>query len=332
MTERLEALAAAYGLAGARVIAEVGERVWRIASDRGELAVKWYPPAEHARAEREAALLAHLAGGDGYRVQPLARTTAGDGAWRGPAASAVVTHWIPGEFRPYDQLALGDWRALGDELAALHDRLDTFPGAMPTLSAAIAARDVEREREALEACRARARQRDPARVDELSRHLDTQLALLDACADGARHVPDDPERPIHNDYNQYNYLWEAGLPPAILDWDRAIGAAREYEVVRCLNHLPLIAPDRAAAFVDGYLARRPLRRDALAWAVDAALVEHAIKRWPLERWLDRLPGAERQLAGSIEVTAVLARDPARLRAFFTRRGHADSTGEGGTRR
>lgn len=320
MTARLGALAAAYGLTGTRVIAEVGERVWRIASDRGELAVKWYPIAEHARADREAALLGHLEGGDGYRVQQLVRTTTGDRTWRDDTASAVITHWLAGELRPYDQLALADWRALGDELAALHRRLDVFSGELPTLSAAIAARDLERERQALEACRARVRERDPERADELARHLDTQARLLDATNQAARRMPADPEHPIHNDYNQYNYLWDGHLPPVILDWDRAIGAPREYEVVRCLNHLPLIAPELAAAFVDGYLARRPLRAAALAWAVDAALVEHALKRWPLERWLDRVPGADRQLAGSIEVTAVLARDPVRLHAFFDQRG------------
>lgn len=58
---------------------------------------------------------------------------------------------------------------------------------------------------------------------------------------------DDPQHPIHNDYNQFNYLFTGTLPPLIVDWEASIGAPREYELVRCLNHLPLEAPHLAQA-------------------------------------------------------------------------------------
>jgi Ser/Thr protein kinase RdoA (MazF antagonist) len=321
----LPALAEAYALEAPTLIANLGDRVLRVATAAGrELAVKVFEDEAHA--ELEAALLHHLAPPDArYRVQTVVPTAGGARVFRwplgqGPAQRAVVvTQWESGVYRPYDEIPERDWHALGVSLAALHTRLDSFEAPLPRLSARINARDVAEEIVNLSKLSQRVRARDPSRGD-LVRYLDAQRAVLEAHGPRARSCPADPERPIHNDYNQFNYLFVELGPPLILDWEGAIGAPREYEVVRCMNHLPILAPPSAAAFLDGYCAVRELAAVALRWAVDAALTEHAMKRWPIERWLAGEPDAERHVAGSAEILATLQRHAPALEELFAARG------------
>ncbi len=309
------ALAAHYAIAEATVLADVSDNVVQVATPRGEFAVKLFVAADVERAEREAALLAALVGADPrYRVQTIVPTTDGAPFARTTEGAVIVTHWLRGEKKQYTTIAEHEWRALGSQLAALHLRLDAFERSLPRASEL--AIDLDAERAALEASRSRAAAKDAARAPAIGSYLDARLALLDTRGERGLRAPTGPERPIHNDYNQHNYLFDGELPPMILDWEGAIAAPREYEVVRCLNHLPLVAPAHATAFVDGYRSVRPLEREALRWAVDRALLEHAIKSWPLELWLAGLPGAERHLAGSSEVVHALHTGIARLERFF----------------
>jgi Ser/Thr protein kinase RdoA (MazF antagonist) len=321
----LAALAEAYALEAPTLIAKLNDRVLRVATAAGrELAVKVFEDAQHA--ELEAALLHHLAPPDPrYRVQTLVPTARGESVWRAslgqePGEVAVlVTDWEPGVYRPYDAIPERDWHALGVSLAALHARLDSFEVPLPRLSERIAARDLAEEITRLSELSLRVRAKDPAR-DDLVRYLDAQRAVLEARGPRARRCPADPERPIHNDYNQFNYLFVDEGPPLILDWEGAIGAPREYEVVRCMNHLPILAPRCAAAFLDGYCGVRELAAAGLRWAVDAALAEHAMKRWPIERWFAGEPDAERHVAGSAEILATLQRHAPELEELFAARG------------
>lgn len=309
MIPRLSAL---YGV-DAHSLAEVTDNLARASTPRGDFAVKMFAAVDLERAEREAALLAHLAEEpDGYRVPILVRTVDGAACARVGDGALVVMVWRDGHNKPYTAISDAEWFALGNELAALHARLDAFPGSLPHASAL----DLDAARTAIAASRDRARAKDPARADAIGRYVDARLALLDARGLRGLRPPPGAERPIHNDYNQHNYLFDGALPPVILDWEGAIAATREYEVVRCLNHLPLVAPAHATAFVAGYRARRALDREGLRWAIDRALLEHALKSWPLERWLADLPGAEAALTGSMEVLLALSAGTAQLAAFF----------------
>jgi len=82
--------------------------------------------------------------------------------------------------------------------------------------------------------------------------------------------------------------------------------------VRCLNHLPLEAPDSAATFVRGYLQVRPLQRERIAWAVDAACLQHALKRWILQ------PQHASHLDGAIKMVSTMLGARAHLIDFFSR--------------
>lgn len=316
-TPALDALAAGYALARVAPVGPAGDAVVRVSTSIGDLAVKSFGPAELDRAEREATLLACLAPPDPrFRVPTLVRTLDRAPLLRFDDRALVVTRWQPGRHKPYTQIDEGEWRALGLELAALHARLDAFDAPLPRLGELGARIDLAAERAGIEAARPRATAHQPARAAELDAYLDARLALLDRHGERGVRPPPGPEQAIHNDYNQHNYLFDGSLPPVILDWEGAIAAPAEYEVVRCLNHLPLVAASHARAFVAGYREARPLAPDAIAWAVDRALTEHATKHWPLDRWLAGLPGAERALTGSMEVVGALAARSGELAAFF----------------
>jgi Ser/Thr protein kinase RdoA (MazF antagonist) len=294
-------------------LAEAADDVLHAHTSRGELAVKIFGPGDVDGAAREAALLAHLAAEPvRYRVPLLVRALDGDLSASHSGGALVVMTWCPGVKRPYTDIGGPEWFALGNQLAALHARLDTFRDDLPR-----AARpDLDAEHGAMIASRARARAKDPARGEMIARYVDARLALLDTWGHAGLRAAPGPELPIHNDYNQHNYLFDGTLPPVILDWEGAIAGTREYEVVRCLNHLPLVAPAHAAAFTAGYREGRPLDPEGLRWAIHRSLLEHALKSWPLERWLADVPGADADLTSSMAMIHALSTETARLGAFF----------------
>jgi Ser/Thr protein kinase RdoA (MazF antagonist) len=308
----MASLAAHYGIE-AVVVGAPDDNVVHVHTPRGDMAVKTFGPGDEARADREAALLAHLAADPlPYRVPSLIQALDGAPSAKLPEGAVVVMSWCDGVKRPYTEISATEWFALGNELAALHARLDTFAGVLPPAVEP----DLDAERQAMIASRARARAKDPARGQVIARYVDARLALLDARGLRGSRPLAGAEMPIHNDYNQNNYLFDGHLPPVILDWEGAITAPREYEVVRCLNHLPLVAPAHATAFITGYRERRSLDPDGLRWAVERALLDHALKSWPLDRWLADVPGADAALASSMELFHALTSGTARLGAFF----------------
>jgi Ser/Thr protein kinase RdoA (MazF antagonist) len=312
-------VAAAYGLGELRAIDRASPRVWRTANATENFAFKIFDAVDAHAARFEANVIGHLdvPGEQRYRVQSLVLTSAGEALYESEDSAVLVTRWAAGASKPYTEIQRSEWHALGLSLAALHERLAIF-GALPQrLGARLAARDVPKARSGVEADRSIICAKQPRWTERLSRYLDNQLELFDRHIKGASQPAPVPEQTIHNDYNQHNYLFDGIVPPRILDWDRAIAAPREYEVVRCLNHLPVVAPTNAAAFVAGYQSILRLNRAALRWALDVAMVEHAVKRWPVERWLSDLPDSEAQLDGVMRMVHVLASASADLETYFS---------------
>jgi Ser/Thr protein kinase RdoA (MazF antagonist) len=307
----LAEVAAAYALREVRLVERVRPNVLRVSSSAGEIAVKLFELRQREDAERETALLVHLLPPDpAYRVQTLVRTAGDEPVAVLSSHRVVVTDWVAGRFKPYTAITEPEWRALGKQLGALHVRLQTFDGyPMLVMSQMLGTRDLGTERASLTGLQ--------RLVPEAMRdHLATMLATLDTHGAAALAIPDIAEHPIHNDYNQYNYVFDDRLPPVILDWEGAIIAPQAYEVVRCLNHLPLVAPDHARAFIAGYREVRALEAVALAWAVDASLVDHALKRWPIDRLLAGHADAEGSVRRSAEVLRALVDGIDALRAFY----------------
>ncbi|WP_414441080.1 aminoglycoside phosphotransferase [Burkholderia sp. 22PA0106] len=316
-----DAIRAAYALGPGEPPRRVGERVWHLPGEGGGFAVKCYAAAHRARAEKEAAVLAHLAAHDDarFRIQRLRCTSSGAPLWSDGSTHAMLTHWQDGRFRTYDTFTPAEWAALGASLAALHGQLDglRLPAA-DTIRTRLEAIDVEAVRRSLHNACDQARHR--ADAEPLYRYADLARRLLDHCHPGslAAFPADDPQHPIHNDYNQFNYLFTPALPPVILDWEAAIGAPREYELVRCLNHLPLEAPALAEAFVLAYLRVRPVAAERFAWAVDAACLQHAIKLWVVQGWLDEPARFAVHLAGAVTMAGAMVDARGPLVDFFSR--------------
>ncbi|SDV47055.1 phosphotransferase enzyme family protein [Chitinasiproducens palmae] len=319
--DAFESTCRAYGLVVHGAPRRVSERVWLIASDQGDVAMKGYASEHLTRASKEAALLSHLRNHPDprFRVQTLLRTATGAPLFAGRGFHAMLTRWERGEFKTYDRFDPEAWRALGASLAALHLSLDRFNApSMDTLRMRLGAIDVNQVRGALQQAAQRAGSRDDAA--HLRRYVELSLRMIEQHYRGSIEAfpLDDPQRAIHNDYNQFNYLFPGTLPPIILDWEAAIGAPREYELVRCLNHLPLEAPRLAAAFVQAYRAVRAVRRENIAWAVDAACLQHAIKLWVVRGWFDDPNRFASHLAGAVAMASVMVDARARLIDFFYR--------------
>jgi Ser/Thr protein kinase RdoA (MazF antagonist) len=317
----LEQILAGYGVAAkhggeARVVTA---RVLRVAGVGGELAVKVFAGEQQARARIEAGLLAHLGagGGDGQRVQRLVRTVEGHELLALDERRVLVTRWEHGSHRAYQEIDAAGWAVLGRTLAALHRRLDDAPPlGLASVLEEIGEHDLDRDREVLEDHRRRAGQSHGPGVAVVQRLLDDRAILLERhAARCQRALPDGETAPIHNDYNVHNFLFHREGAPTILDWERAVRAPRELEVIRCLSHLPLVDPSVAWAFVEGYLERRALEPSRIAWAVDASIRAHALKHWPVELWLDGGPGAAERIGGMAEIVRALVEGEQRLGAF-----------------
>ncbi|VWB32794.1 aminoglycoside phosphotransferase [Burkholderia lata] len=313
----------AYALRRSGPPRQVGERVWHLPTDDGGVAVKLYASEHHARAAKEAAMLAHfeMHGDPRFHVQALKRTAAGASLWTGAHAHAhaMLTRWETGQFRTYDTFSPAEWDALGASLAALHLSLERLHlPQLDTIRARLAAIDADAVRRSLLDALGRAGSNDGA--ENLRRYVDLALRMLDRYYPGSIDAfpADDPQHPIHNDYNQFNYLFTGTLPPLILDWEASIGAPREYELVRCLNHLPLEAPRLAEAFVLAYRRTRPVDSARIAWAVDAACLQHAVKLWIVQGWLDEPSRFASHLNGAVTMASAMVDARDRLVDFFSR--------------
>ncbi|MDY1547603.1 phosphotransferase enzyme family protein [Luteibacter sahnii] len=301
----------------------VTDRVVRWRTPSGDVAVKTYTGEHRARGRQEARLIAFLGtpADPRFRVQSVVATRRGEPFADTEDASVLVTRWESGASRRYDAFTRREWSSLGSSLAALHRRLDEWTAPpVDTLSARLARIDIDAERARLQmpgGALPDAPGLDAARVED---YLACCRDLLVRCHPGAvgAFPAADPQRPIHNDYNQFNYLFDDTLPPVIIDWEASIGAPREFEVVRCLNHLPLQAPASAQAFIEGYLAVRSLRGAHMRWAVDVACLMHATKHWVLDGWLDGREGFAERLTGAMAMTALFAGGRDAMADFYLR--------------
>ncbi|WP_321860622.1 phosphotransferase enzyme family protein [Burkholderia cenocepacia] len=313
----------AYGLGRGGPPTRVSERVWHLPTDSGAGgAVKLYAVEHHARAVKETAVLTHLEthGDTRFHVQTLKRTASGESLWSGQNSHAMLTRWEPGQFKTYDTFSPAEWDALGASLAALHVSLEQLHlPSLDTIRARLTSIDADAVRRRLLDALDRADASATA-TENLRRYVDLALRMLDRYYPGSIDAfpANDPQRPIHNDYNQFNYLFTGTLPPLIVDWEASIGAPREYELVRCLNHLPLEAPHLAQAFVRAYRRVRPVNPAHIAWAVDAACVQHALKLWIVQGWLDDPLRFASHLSGAVTMASAMVDARGHLIDFFSR--------------
>lgn len=268
----------------------------------------------------ESALLAFLSErGCSGKTQKLLTNSEGLGLSESALGPAMVTAWIEGEQKSYRDIDDEGWRALGLLLAHLHQALQEFPGeSLPRLENTLRDLDVESQtnrlkddqRKLAKACASAAvLQLQDSRLELLELHYDLSL----------QGQPFHRTHAIHNDFNANNYIFPPQEDPRILDWDRALVAPPAYEVVRCLNHLPLESPGHSKAFLQGYRECLPLDPSALLWAVHAAMVAHATKDWPIELALAGQAGAMQGLEKLAPMVSLFCSEGERLLGFFESR-------------
>ena len=319
-TATFDAICDAYALKREGPPRQVSERVWHLSTHTGGMAIKLYSSEQHARAQKEATVLVHLQAHDDprFRVQALQRTVDGEPVWTGHDAHAMLTRWEAGQFRTYETFTAAEWAALGASLAALHLSLDNLRlPALDTIGARLTAIEADNVRRSL--IEALDRVPPESDISSVRTYVDACLRMIDLHYPGSIEAfpADDPQHPIHNDYNQFNYLFDGTLPPVILDWEATIGAPREFEVVRCLNHLPLEAPASAEVFVRAYLNVRSLDPERMIWAVDAACLQHALKLWVLQGWLNDPRRFNSHLNGAMTMVSTMDGARSRLIDFFS---------------
>ncbi|MCX4240439.1 phosphotransferase enzyme family protein [Paraliomyxa miuraensis] len=294
-------------------------RVLHVPALDGGFAIKVFGPEQRARARAEAALLRHLGTepltdvGVQQRVPP----SSGELLLALDERLVLVTRWQAGAHRSYQAIDADGWEGLGRAMAELHLRLDQAPWLpLPSLMADLRARNLEADRRLIDEHRRHVEASGRPDAELVAQLLGDRSVLLDRHAERSQATPPSADdRPIHNDYNVHNFLFHADGPPTILDWERSIFAPREFELCRCLGHLPLVAPSHAWALVEGYLQRRSLRPALVRWALDVAVSVHALKHWPVEQWLAREPGSEERIPALAEIVRALAEQAAELEAF-----------------
>ncbi len=270
-----------------------------------------------ALAARESSILVHLANADlACGIQTLHLCTNRDALATTDLGPMMASQWIEGASKPYRQIDAEGWRQLGRALASLHQALVSYRGEThESLSTSLQALAIESERTRIasdrQALQAIAAPSEALALQDAKLHL-LESHLVPCMATWPTLTP----QLLHNDYNVHNYLFDTGGALSVIDWDRCVLAPREYEVVRCLNHLPLESPGFAAAFLAGYTERAVLDRDLLKWAVHASMLSHASKHWPNELALAGAPGALERLVALEPMVSRLAHGEGMLLSFF----------------
>lgn len=273
-----------------------------------------------AIAAKESSILLHLSdAAPACKVQELLLCKTGEALASTELGPIMVSRWIEGVSKSYDQVDVGTWAVLGRSLAALHQALRGFRcSAAESLSAQLLCLEIDGERIRIandrEALRSLGVPTEALNLQDARIHL--MEAHLEPCVSG---WPKNGAQLIHNDYNVHNYLFGDEGELAVIDWDRSLYAPKEYEVVRCLNHLPLESPSLASAFLAGYAEAENLDEGALEWAVHAAMVSHASKHWPIELALAGAPAAIARLVALEKIVSRLTQDGGKLSSFFSER-------------
>jgi Ser/Thr protein kinase RdoA (MazF antagonist) len=342
MSHPLEQIADACGLPALRLVAAIAHngrtRAARVTDGRSDFFLKHFTADECARGRLEGEILVHLnaAGPDpGYRVATCLPAR-GRPVFELGADCYLLTTWETGRRVEYTRFTPDVWGDLGRTLALLHARLKRFrpsapPPPPPGLADRLRGRDLAAEADLIRTHRGRARESADIDPAVLAAYFEDRLFLLDEYGPRARAAgADSPDlcarqQVIHNDYNDANFLFPEAQappgvrePPVVLDWERAMRAPPEYEVVRCLNHMPL--RDRASAdrFVRAYVAVRPLDAGLLSRMVDVCLTEQALKHWPAERWLAGETWARAQLVEHAEMVRIMVEGRQSLARYFAR--------------
>lgn len=118
-------------------------------------------------------------------------------------------------------------------------------------------------------------------------HAVTTLAALDIL----------PQQIIHGDYTETNLFFQGSVVSAIIDWDQAYRAAREWELIRTLDVVFAFAPPGACAFLQAYSTLIPVVVEHLELAAWGYAVMRAHDLWMYNAIYRQQNNRVRQLLG-----------------------------------
>ena len=325
--ERAAQIAAAYGLPSLRVVGNLtsggANRSWRVETNQQQqFFLKAFEVGAAGHGELEASILGHLNAEPApeYRVQLLVRTLEGAPVFASPDRTYLLTRWQSGSAKPWQEFSADDWHTLGSTLGALHTRLRSLRlGALPvpSLSRRVTGLDRESESAKIKSHRLIAAQKE---IYPLRRKADAyfgqRLLLLERFFPLLPRLRPEDEQLIHNDYTESNFVFDDGGSIMVTDWERAIRAAPEYDVVRGLVMVPIVAPGHAARFIEGYRRFSSIDPWRVREVAVVYLVEQALKHWPADSWLSGEEWGRLQFESNFEVIDSLATHSDQLLKFY----------------
>jgi len=325
--ELLKTIAVAYGFASLHTIKELSSgginRSWHVKNDQQQhFFLKVFDASDASRGELEASILSHLNAqtSPAYRVQLLVRTHLGAPLFTSGERTYLLTKWQNGSTRGWQEFSSDNWHSLGATLGALHRRLRGLRlPALPImcLSQRVAGLDRESEITKIASHRLLAAQKEtyPFR-QKADTYFEQRLMILDRFFPVIPRLSSDNEQLVHNDYTEPNFIFDTDGIVMITDWERAIYAPPEYDVVRSLVIMPIVAPAHAARFIEGYQRFSPINPPEIRDMVGVYLIEQALKHWPTERWLRGEDWGRVQFESNFEIIELLARQYDLLLNFY----------------
>ncbi len=260
-------------------------RTLLLTTTSGRYVVRGYRHRERAPVDREHALIAYARA---HRIPAPTPIPLPDGA-------TILTHegtyyalfpFASGVQVPRANITVRGAATMGAFLARLHGALEGFPPDV-TRQRSLVVNTEESHHEAVEliaiiqrhGLRDAMDRRAYARLQSQRRWLERQTAKSQAAADAAlRALLALPQQLIHGDYQDSNLFFadeSARAISAVLDWDPAYFAPRVWEVIRALDLVFALEPQRTRAFVDAYrTAYRQGRRIAPWRDVDPLPLAH----------------------------------------------------------
>lgn len=268
-------------------------RTWIVSTDAGRYALRMSLHADAESTSQECELIRRVADAGFPAVRPV-QTQSGE-----DFAAIEGQIWTLFPFAPGSQVDRTDMtpaqdRGMGRGLARLFAALATCPRLGRDKRF-----DVDAETTLAEIARFERLIRDipvPHETDTWSlERLEGRRRWVEANGSDTSGLDDLPKQMIHGDYQEKNVFFDdSGEVVALIDWDNARWAPREWELVRTLNLVMDFDPARGVTFLEGFRETERVDVDGLdraAWAY-GLVATHSL--WLLEAIYDEGNGRLRR--------------------------------------
>lgn len=245
-------------------------RTWLVTTDRGRYALRLSGNEDTAALQRECDLVSRVAALGIPAVEPL-QTTDGQAYVDVDGRLWTLSPFAPGSQTDRSEMSLEQDRGMGRCLGQLLEVLKSCPPDLvkrKQLGVDVGHTLAEIERyEQLIARYSEASEAEQYALDRLAGRRVWIEAHADEKTDGLTRLA---VQPIHGDFQEKNVFFDdRGDVVAIIDWDNARLAPREWEIIRTLNFVMNFDPVRCVVFAEGYREHAALdlpKLDRAAWA------------------------------------------------------------------